>query len=232
MSRGLKLRCEKLLEQRWGIFQFGNFPGNLIEEQAFTYFYLLNEWFVGQLLSHWEFWQNNASSLHWSLVNVYFMKLEIYPSYLPRFFLLSWKSSLGDDRNVYQLQKGNTASPDGLAVGKSYQLTAQEVKGQWPSLMSMSRIRNKWHCQSLKPFLASPHLCWRSFLPCHALMTGCKWYTTLPEKWLCPCSPTRMVWGIILGRSTPTLSVLPELHELTVRKSLLGVRNKWGSLLF
>lgn len=33
--------------------------------------------------------------------------------------------------------------------------------------------------------------------------------------------------GIIWGRSAPTLSVLPELNELTGRKSLLWVRNKW-----
>lgn len=154
MSRGLKVRCSKLLiEQRGGSFQVGNFPENLTEGQAPSEGCL-----VGQLLSSGEFWQKNASSLHWSLVHVYFMRLEIYPSCLPRLFLLSWKSSLVDDMGVYQLQKGTV--PGGrTCCWPPYQLTAQKAKGHRPAVMPGGHVWNKWHCPSLKPFLASAHLC-------------------------------------------------------------------------
>ena len=160
--------------------------------QAFIAFCFLMD-ASGQSLSNCEFWHNNASSLHWSLVNVYFMKLEIQPSCLPRLFLLSWKSSLVDDMDVYQLQKGNAACRMDLLLAT---ISANSTKGERALAFRDARGLGMEQVapSSWKPFLASAHLL--TFFLSAPCTDDWMWMVhNTPEDWLCPCPPTGKVWG-------------------------------------
>lgn len=178
------------------------------------------------VVSHCEFWQNNASSLHWPWVNVYFMKMEISPSCLPRLFLLSWKSSLGDDMDVYQLQKETlpalmvllpTISPNSTTGQRA--VAFLDVRGQDVEQMVLSIVQT---FPGISPSLLTFFLS----IPC---TDDWMWIIhRLPEA----NSDLALSWagsGGHFGQVDSHSTCGPRLHKLTGRVLLLGVRNKWRS---
>lgn len=104
-----------------------------------------------------------------------------------------------------------------------YQLTVQKVKGQWPSLMSVGRRWNKWHCALL-------NLSWLQPIFTNVLIRAGNWEldgNDIQRFRRLTLSVSSHSNGLGMIGPVGTHSVCaPELHELTGRKPLLWVRNK------
>lgn len=146
------------MKQRCSIFQFRNFPGNLIEDQAFIYFNLL---------------MNNLQSSCLAIAN--FGKIMFHPYTDPwqMFILWSWKYTQVACQGFSSFLENLALEMTWMCINCRRETLPAQVNLLLAAISTNSTRGERLvffsdvcgqdvgqrHCQSLEPFLASVHLC-------------------------------------------------------------------------